>query len=254
MESLLTYNILLIVEGENTEVDLFKKVGGLFLANGKEFKFFSYNTNMYKLYLQLKKDGGFTDIIGVLKEKAPKSCDNSVLNNNFSEIYLIFDSDFQDNNYSDYKIKKMVDFFDDEYEKGKLYVNYPMIESYRHHDNFNLNKYLFNEVEMDGLTSESYKKLVDTYGSRKSLNSYNVTTFNRLQYINLYKAEFLVKGNKRFPTYNEYINELTQNAILTKELELKKSGFVSPLNTSLFLLINILGEKYYKKIKDVKLY
>ena len=33
------------------------------------------------------------------------------------------------------KIKQMINFFDNETEHGKLYINYPMIESYKHFKN-----------------------------------------------------------------------------------------------------------------------
>ncbi len=248
-----TYNILLIVEGEKTEVDLFEKMSGLFLTNDKKIKFFSFKTNIYKLYLTLKDDV-FVDLVGALKEKAPDNCDKSIFEEKFSEIYLIFDADFQDNNFKEHKIRKMTEFFTDQFDNGKLYINYPMVESYRHHDKFNLDKYLLNKIELNGLSSKSYKDFVDTVGSKKSLNSYNQSTFEKLIYLNLAKAEFLVKGNKRLPTYQELNNELNQLNILNKQLDLKnKDNVISILNTSLFILIDMLGEKFFQKIKKVKL-
>ena len=53
----------------------------------------------------------------------------------FSQVFLFFDYDFQNrigaqkvNNILD----EMLDFFDDETENGKLYINYPMIESLKY--------------------------------------------------------------------------------------------------------------------------
>ena len=49
----------------------------------------------------------------------------------FSQVFLFFDYDFQ-NRIGTQKVNnildEMLDFFDDETENGKLYINYPMIE------------------------------------------------------------------------------------------------------------------------------
>lgn len=57
---------------------------------------------------------------------------NKLANGDFSEIYLIFDFDCQAPQYDDEKLQIMLDFFDNETEHGKLYINYPMIESFKH--------------------------------------------------------------------------------------------------------------------------
>ncbi len=46
----------------------------------------------------------------------------------FSEVYLLFDLDNHDPQYKD-DIKKVLNFFNNETEQGKLYLSYPMIES-----------------------------------------------------------------------------------------------------------------------------
>lgn len=53
----------------------------------------------------------------------------------FSQIFLFFDYDFQ-NRLGTQKVNgildEMLDFFSDETENGKLYINYPMIESLKY--------------------------------------------------------------------------------------------------------------------------
>ena len=50
----------------------------------------------------------------------------------FSQVFLFFDCDCHDSSASDDKLKKMLDFFDNETENGKLYISYPMIEAIRY--------------------------------------------------------------------------------------------------------------------------
>ena len=58
--------------------------------------------------------------------------DNKRIDTLFSQIFLFFDYDFQHHgglNYVNNVLIEMLDFFNDETEHGKLYINYPMVES-----------------------------------------------------------------------------------------------------------------------------
>ena len=70
-------NILLIVEGERTEVDVFNRIGSLFFDKKTKFQFYVYGTNLYSLYKKIKKDAGFTSTIGALKEMPGNSIPRS---------------------------------------------------------------------------------------------------------------------------------------------------------------------------------
>lgn len=54
----------------------------------------------------------------------------------FSEIFLFFDYDFHFKNMKlenwNEHLKTMLDFFNEETDNGKLYINYPMVESIRY--------------------------------------------------------------------------------------------------------------------------
>ncbi|ROW57287.1 hypothetical protein C3E80_21145, partial [Cronobacter malonaticus] len=67
------------------------------------------------------------DIFSLIKERNPEL--ESFTRDMFSQVFLFFDYDGHSNNASDEKIRKLLDFFDEETEKGRLYISYPMIES-----------------------------------------------------------------------------------------------------------------------------
>ena len=56
-----------------------------------------------------------------------------ILEVNVSEIFLFFDYDFQESRLTleenNRHIGEMLEYFNDETENGKLYINYPMVES-----------------------------------------------------------------------------------------------------------------------------
>lgn len=61
---------------------------------------------------------------------------DGIRNSDISEIFLFFDYDFQNSHLSldeiNRRMEEMLALFDDETDNGKLYINYPMIESIRY--------------------------------------------------------------------------------------------------------------------------
>ena len=179
-------NILFIVEGEDLEPKFVKQMAELY---NLDCKITSVRTNIHNLYSQLKDGDGFLDVKIVLKEILQKSInslssqkqtiqlqkkikqiatDIDNLDQSFESIYLIFDSELHDSVHSQisYKediqknynhLKEMIDFFNNETENGKLYVNYPMMESYKDCDDFFDEQYQNREVSLKTLFSRKYK-------------------------------------------------------------------------------------------------
>ena len=78
---------------------------------------------------------------------------------NYKNIFLIFDYEAQDPNFSINKIQRLQKYFSDVTNNGQLYINYPMVESYFdleiNNDLQFLNKFL-NKI----VTGKEYKAIV----------------------------------------------------------------------------------------------
>ena len=131
--------ILFIFEGKRTEPNLFKTIEKLYFQNRDERKVYCFGYNIYELY-KLMNESDFTEnLITVIRSKMATRNDHSIPDDvdtsDFSEIFLFFDYDFQNKNLPLPELNKqlevMLDFFSDETENGKLYINYPMVESIR---------------------------------------------------------------------------------------------------------------------------
>jgi len=72
------------------------------------------------------------DFLQVLKENEQDDEKRLLLEKKYSDILLIFDLDPQASNYAEEKICKMAQFFVESTDLGKLYINYPMVESFYH--------------------------------------------------------------------------------------------------------------------------
>lgn len=163
--------IAIIYEGEKTESQLLNNLNKNFFKDISELVpiMFPAGENIYMLWKQLKKDDFETDLIEVVREyntEAEKVLQN-YQRNDFMEIYLFFDYDGHQNNlgWLDGKasdiLEEMLNTFCEETEFGKLYVNYPMVESLR--DNKPpLQEYCFRNCAISLDEIGSYKHSVHT--------------------------------------------------------------------------------------------
>lgn len=123
--------ILFVFEGAEREPRILKTLERLFFGQGERLVC-SFGNNIYELYRQLQEFDGDGDIVSNLRENQADLPDG-VKTSDFSEIYLFFDYDFQNENLSldemNQRLRDLLGVFDDETDNGKLYVSYPMVES-----------------------------------------------------------------------------------------------------------------------------
>ena len=132
--------ILFIFEGNKREPQLFDSIQRLFFPKDNDTIVCSFGNNIYELYRQLEELGGDGDVVSLLREKYYGKDGNPfehiTASSDFSEIYLFFDYDFHNENYPlselNRQLEEMLRLFDNETENGKLYINYPMVESIRY--------------------------------------------------------------------------------------------------------------------------
>ncbi|WII06907.1 hypothetical protein PED39_04780 [Methanomassiliicoccales archaeon LGM-RCC1] len=95
----------------------------------RDYSVFSYGTSLHKM-LDGMFEGGDIDTDLDFQEYL-KSCrtgsGGDVLDRTFTDIFLMFDMDLQDQNFDSRRVRKALDYFDDSTENGKMYINYPML-------------------------------------------------------------------------------------------------------------------------------
>ena len=148
--------ILFVFEGAKAEPKIYETIKSLYFAHGNEEVIYIFNSNIYGLYDRICKEysdfddiAGAIDIISLLRDIHPDSALAQLeTTSEIDQIFLFFDYDFQhvfhilerqpDRNINkvieedNQKIKDMLQFFDEETEMGKLYINYPMVESLKY--------------------------------------------------------------------------------------------------------------------------
>lgn len=236
--------ILFIFEGGVREPALYKTMKYLFLSDSiKDDIIVSYCSNIYSLYKKMKELDAFdedidsADIVAVLKEQLANSpsqqdelakIENSDL---ISEVYLFFDYDLKRidelNKLSveeqNLQIKELLDYFDNETEHGKLFIDYPMVESIRY-----FKKELPDEDYVTYVTDmfigKGFKKEAgETFYKNFDFISFNLNKNNDLK--------IPLTMGKTFDF--DKINLVKTNWLYIKELNVKKANYICSGNNEI---------------------
>lgn len=210
-------NILFIFEGKKTEPYIMQIIKKLYFKNYK-CVFISYCSNIQSLFNELNKDDDL-DLVGLLKEKEKKKKKHSKLEkklekcnrDEFSEIYLFFDYDINLKTQNE-KIKEMLELFDNETEKGKLYINYPMVESIRYfkkelpdeyYYTYTTNLFIGKEFKREAHNSSHYKNLDFITSKNKNQQS----NWKHIIDLNIKKANHICSDLNELPSKKISINQ-----------------------------------------------
>lgn len=190
-------NILLIVEGAVDEVNLFKKIIQCFPEIRLEpDNIFVYNTNLWVLNEDLTKEFGENwhesndiDFRVFCESKFPE-----IKGKKITDTFLVFDYERQEQKFNPTQLENMCEFFNDSVETGQLYINYPMIESYRHLNKKPLPDDDYKERKCSVSDIKQYKH---TVGLETKFHDYKKLDRETIQAIivhNLKKASFITTG------------------------------------------------------------
>jgi hypothetical protein len=254
--------ILFVFEGKQREPALFQTMQRLFFPKGNEPIVCSFGNNLYQLYKELNEYDGDGDIVLLLKEKFSDKDENPFRNfersSDFSEIYLFFDYDFQNTNLSldeiNRQVDEMLDLFDDETLNGKLYINYPMIESLRYTKKLPDPDYYKYTVRRSDCNK--FKKISDEFSTYKSFDFVQVDqrgkvskeklgqigeNWRHLKDQNVCKANYICAGINKYP---ESKDDISQQKIFTAQKS--KYVFKSPACVSILNAFPLFLYDYFK--------
>lgn len=240
--------ILFIVEGVCDEVDFLEK---LFKVSRKSDKYdiYSFETNIHVLASKLAPTGNLDkelDIKQVLKEMETDKEKREILSQEFSDIYLVFDFEPHEDYPKFEIIKQMLEFFNDSTTNGKLYINYPMMQSYKHFSMLpNPN---FKELMISKESAKNYKKIVGDVSKFTDLRQYDYSLFVSLAYHHLLKNNYIRNGDYKLPTREEFIKWNELDLFIAQRTILEKTNSVFVLNTIILILIDYNTRAFYSQI------
>ncbi len=229
--------VLVITEGKKTEPKLYHKAFELFPLFSK-YEIYSYSANAYDLYGYLSpywNEGlsDASDFLQVLIEHETNVDKKKLLKQKFSDIFLVFDFDPHDHRYNFDKLKQLLNYFNESTEMGKLYINYPMVESYKHFISMNDEGYLKRKVNFEDLTS--YKRIVAEESCIGNVGDFTRETFHMLVNKNMSKLNYLCTGDAVEPN-TDRVEDLLYCIADKQNNYITCAGYCYVLNTGLFFL------------------
>lgn len=218
--------ILFIFEGKVREPHIFYTMQHLYFPEQKEESIVcTYNTNIYGLYQEIEKlNPSFdqeveVDVVAILKERGNEDLKNYKRRSDFAEIFLVFDYECQHSNMGkstclktlNKELENLLRVFNCETDMGKLYINYPMVESIRY------------TKKLPDLDYHTYSVPIDSCGSFCK-NSEEFSFSGNLDFI----AFKLNKHGKQInaPKTEEERNKVFENWEHIKVQNVKKANYI----------------------------
>ena len=213
----------------------------------------TFKTDVYQLYEMCSEPLEETYLPSLLLErnKQLSSEERKRLLMPFTDIFLIFDFDPQAETYDANKLLTLMGHFCDSTDYGQLYINYPMLESYRYipeddlqnggiSKTFQMAEFLENELRSDKKGRNKFKRDVAKFGfTRKAISQDEWLTIIKNHSC---KARRLIRK-----TENKNLSQKNFITLLKKQSEsFNRTKRAKILNTSLLLV-----EEYYAcRIED----
>ena len=144
-----------------------------------------------------------------------------------------------------------MEYFGDSTENGKLFLNYPMLESYRHVPNPYNESYLGLTVGKDQI-SNNYKGLAASEGSPllADLAKIDLKLWERIIALNLIKANIILNNQQTLPTAEMYLSFSGRKVLEVQSHLLNEEEWIYVLNTSLFVVVDYAPKSILERLKN----
>lgn len=268
--------ILFIFEGK-IDKTYFESIKRLFFSEKSDTFICTYNSNIYSLYTKLNQHdtlNGMLEVntVSVFKEILLEKGDDTlkdIREDEVSEIYLFFDYDFQENartlEENNNRLSEMLKYFNDETASGKLYINYPMVESLRYTKELPDDDYWKYTVTRQKCQEESFKHQVHEFSFYGANLEYIILTiksadneakkqektdaakqnWQHLIVMNVSKSNYICNDKNEIPDETDNQKDIFDNQ-LSKYVEAEECK-VAILNAFPIFLFEYFGKKVFFK-------
>ena len=188
--------VLFVFEGNKTERQIANSISKCFPDKAFDVCC-TYCTTIYNLYNTIKDDEDL-DTFSLLKEMPHnRKVLEPYTRNSFAEIYLFFDYDGHDTLADDDKMSDILDLFNEETEHGRIFINYPMVESLKHISD----EIDFKYLKVKAKKNIKYKKVVSEDGDEKYCyySKYTSEIWRFLIDEHLKKMNYITNGDYSMP-------------------------------------------------------
>lgn len=248
------HNFLFIVEGDTDEPRFIKQLFQKCYSSVK-FKTYTYRTNLHNLakiieeeYSDFEEDE--IDIKLVLKSQEGNENKRRILEAKYTDIFLIFDFEPQQDVPRFPVIRRMLTYFNDSTNHGKLFINYPMMQSFKHFTRLPDPDFASLKIPIDDC--RRYKQIVGEVSKYTDVTKYTYPHFMSIAVHHLRKANLIMSGVYETPKKEDYL-QWNYVQIFDKQIEEKDTNnAVFVLNTCIFILVDYRPSSFFMQLLDRK--
>jgi hypothetical protein len=242
--------VLFIVEGDSDEVKFLKNMLEKCFAQ-QNFQIYSYKTNIHVLAQVLYNDypdfeDDDIDIKLVLRSLETNTYKREILSQEYRDVFLIFDFDPQHDTPHFDTVRRMLAFFSDSTDRGKLFINYPMMQSFKHFSVLPDDTFISRKVNREQLSH--YKELVGNESKFTDITKYSYITFVSLAVHHIRKANYLLTGQYTLPNLDAYFSWSSLSLYDLQHAMFVDKGEVYVLNTSMFMLMDFAPKTFLHQV------
>ena len=192
----------------------------------------------------------YLDIRRVLKAREKNDHRKEKLSDKYTDIILVFDFEPHVDVPQFEKIEKMLKFFNDSTINGKLYINYPMMQSCRHIKCYPEEDIEFKDRIVYKMDCSKYKDIVNNESVFKNIHKYDYPRIMKIIGYHLKKANYILNNQYIVPDIKQF-NKIDLNRLY--KIQCKNNDekeFVYVLNTFVFNIIEYNPKVVIEKIKE----
>ena len=242
--------ILFIVEGEDDEVSFLSKLYST-CFRGNNYQIYSYQNNIHTIAQILNSEypdylNHEIDIRLLLRSKEKDEQKREILSRVYSDIYLVFDFEPHHDFPHFEMVRDMMDYFNDSTDRGKLFINYPMMQSYKHLGKLPDAGFENRSVTID--QARYYKKIVGDESEHTNLSLYTYPVFTAIAVHHIQKANKLLTGNYCLPEVEEYLSWKGADIYNIENELLNQHRIIQVLSTVIFLLVDYRPKHFFESL------
>ena len=192
-------------------------------------------------------DDGTTDILGILRLYETDPPQYELLCQKYTDIFLVFDFEPQDMHPNFKMIRRMMNYYVESTDQGKMFINYPMMQSYKHFDY--LPNAAFKDLTVDLRTIHHYKELVGKVSRYSDLTKYDFPLFVAITVHHLKKVKYVLSNEYVLPDEQDYVNWSLISLYDRQVNRLISENEIFVVNTSVFILVDFMPHRFFKYVQ-----
>ena len=245
--------VLFITEGPIDELHLLMSICSDLGMVTKQTAFYSYKTDFHQFArLMLPNNSSQVDealdVLLTLKSQEKNADNIKILSEKYTDIFIIFDLDPHAIRTEFKKIRALASFFTDSSDMGRLFINYPMMQSYRHLKH--LPDIDFKERKVTISQIKNYKNLVTQEALPELIKTHH---YNHIQLYEIachhYCKREKMLGREYAITPNSKYDSTEDLKILDMQLaDIEKNKQCSVLNTSVLIFLEYRPKQFFSEV------